>query len=110
VPKPPTNGTGKETHPSEPPATTADPPREPRRTLHIDFALSDDPQADSARLDEVLTLLAAHEGEDRFTITLRDANDAVRIVFRERTTRYCKELVSGLYALLGQDCLTVDRE
>ena len=82
----------------------------PRRTLHIRFTLTEDARADSERLDETLALLASFAGEDRFTITIIDASDQTRIVFPNRTTRYCSDLVAGLQELLGKDCLSVKRD
>ncbi len=101
------NGNGKTSARSEPQA--ADSPS-PRRTLHIRLPLTEDARADNQRLDEVLAMLASFAGEDRFTITISDARNQTRIIFPGRTTRYCSELVAGLQQLLGEDCLTVERE
>ncbi len=101
-------GNGKETPPAAPPAPAPAPTR--RRTLHIQFSLTEDARLDASRLDETLKLLSSFAGDDRFTITIFDARDKVRVVFPNRKTRYCSDLVSGLQRLLGKECLTVERE
>jgi DNA polymerase-3 subunit alpha len=100
------NGNGKDKSHPEPPAVSPT----LTRTLHIRFSLTEDARLDASRLDETLQLLAEFPGEDRFTITIFDAHDQVRILFPGRKTRYCSDLVERLQRLLGKECLTVERE
>ena len=81
-----------------------------RRTLNIRFTLTEAPQLDIARLDDVMQLLEQHSGEDTFIITLVDAGGTQAIHFPQRQTGYSADLVAGLQRLLGQNALSVMRE
>jgi len=102
----PTNGSGKKNATSQSPSKA----ETIHRTLHIRFPLTEDAQADVARLDEILALLGRFAGEDRFTITIFDAHDQIRVIFPQGRTGYCSDLVAELQRLLGEDCLSVERE
>lgn len=97
------NGNGKD-QPAAPPADAAR-----RRTLHIRFSLTEDARLDAERMDDTLSLLTEFPGEDNFTVTVFNAHDEISIIFPQRKTRYCPELVEGLQRLLGDECLTVER-
>ncbi|RUA16289.1 MAG: hypothetical protein DSY55_04500 [Clostridia bacterium] len=99
---PPANGNGHNTSVSSPSA-------KPLRTLHIRFALTEDPQLDASRLDDVMALVEKFSGDDPFTMTVFTAHEDMKLIFPERRARYCPEFVEGLRRLLGHDSLTVIR-
>ena len=99
---PPANGNGH----SAPEAPSV---ARPLRTLQIRFALTEDPQLDIVRLDDVMALIEKFPGDDPFTMTVFTAHENVQLAFPERRARYCPEFVEGLRRLLGRDSLTVIR-
>ncbi len=77
-------------------------PRTVPRTVRITFRRSASLDADRRRLSELVSMLSAFDGEDRFEITV-EANGAVRyqLDFPNNRTHVCRELQTELTNRLG---------
>ena len=84
-------------------------PDQPLRTLRIHFRLSGDDDADQRRLDALMRLLESYPGQDPFYLHIARGDEALRVDFPRRTTRYGPELVTDVRQLLGEDALQVER-
>ncbi len=77
-----------------------------REPLRIIMHRNGDPRSDIAKLEAVLQTLRKYQGDQPFTLTLRQANGkAVTLDFPNDATRDCPELRKELTALLGAQCI-----
>ncbi|MFC1466178.1 MAG: DNA polymerase III subunit alpha [Candidatus Brachytrichaceae bacterium NZ_4S206] len=76
-----------------------------REPLRIVMHRNGDPRSDVAKLEAVLQTLRKYQGDQPFTLTLRQVNGkAVTLDFPNDATRDCPELRQELIALLGAQC------
>ncbi len=77
-----------------------------REPLRIIMHCNGDPRSDVAKLEAVLQTLRKYQGDQPFTLTLRQVNGkAVTLDFPNDATRDCPELRKELTALLGAQCI-----
>ncbi|MCS6847142.1 MAG: DNA polymerase III subunit alpha [Anaerolineae bacterium] len=77
-----------------------------REPLRIVMYRNGDPRSDVAKLEAVLQTLRKYQGDQPFTLTLRQASGKdVTLDFPNDATRDCPELRRELIALLGAKCI-----
>lgn len=98
----------EEISPFQQPAVAAatDRPHAPFR-LTVTVPRSADHEADILLLGQVYGLLTSYQGQDRFSLRIRNGKGLVELDFPNNQTRHCVALLRALESLLGQGMVEV---
>jgi DNA polymerase-3 subunit alpha len=80
------------------------------RKLLITIAQTDNPDADVARLQQVVELLTEFPGNDEVRLAIEGGSGITELEMPHLTTRYCPELQERLAQLVGEDGVVAETE